>query len=98
MVEARALEATEDSGHGIDLLTRTNRRKRATSRSSGRSRHAPPGRREMVEAGDQHLVTRSPPTTIFRLEDKVPTVTPAELTPEILRAAILGTAARREPA
>ena len=87
--EARALEADGKIYDGIDLLTRTNRESADVEieREIIAMRHRAGA--EMVEAGDQNPSHPEPAGYEFRLEDKVPTVTPEELTPEILRAAIL---------
>ena len=88
--EARALEADGKIFEGIDLLTRANRENGDViiEREIIAMRHRAGA--EMVEAGDQNPSHPDPVADYeFRLEDKVPTVTPGELTPEILRAAIL---------
>lgn len=87
--QARSLEADGKVYEGIDLLTRANREQGEVTleREIIAMRHRAGA--AMVEAGDRNPSHPEPAEYEFRLEEKVPTVTPEELTPEILRAAIL---------
>ena len=90
VAEARALEADGKIFEGIDLLTRANRESGdvEVEREIIAMRHRAGAM--LVEAGDQNPSHPEPAADYeFRLNDRVPEVTPDELTPEILRAAIL---------
>jgi len=90
VAEARGLEAEGNIFEGIDLLTRTNRESGNVEieREIIAMRHRAGA--ELVEAGDQNPSYPEPDNDFeFRLTDGIPEVTPEELTPENLRAAML---------